>query len=137
MLEAAGPKASGVPKTSIESALLCPIPVQSKADVDIRIGADVSVSRVVDGVEIVDRGDVLGLSSRQCAGSGDEDDGRARVWLWFTVFLLLRKIIGAVQVSGTSTSRQKLMPAMLIIPTIAKDNSLTRHHVFMRSNILL
>jgi hypothetical protein len=58
-----------------------PIPVQFQADADIRIGADVGVGRVVEGVEIVDRRDVLGLCSRQRAGSGGEDDGGPSVVL--------------------------------------------------------
>jgi hypothetical protein len=42
-----------------------------------------------------------------------------------------------ISVSGTSTSRQKVVPAMPITPTSAKDNFLTRHHIFMMSNIVL
>jgi hypothetical protein len=76
-------------------------------------------------------------ASRQCAGSGREDDGETECGFGEHVFLPIAKNHWRISVSGTSTSRQKLVPAMPITPTSAKDNFLTRHHIYMTSNIVL
>src|SRR5215831_15754673 len=59
-----------------------PVPAQLKADVEVRIGADISAGGVVHiGVYVVIRGDVVGLRGSQCAGSGGEDDGQSECGL--------------------------------------------------------
>src|SRR5262249_18132013 len=64
---------------SINSLPPSPVPLQFEANVEIRIGADISARGVVHvGVDGVARGDVVSLRGRQCARSGGEDDGQSK-----------------------------------------------------------
>src|SRR5260370_12861153 len=59
-----------------------PIPFQSEAKVEIRIGAEIGARRVVPiAVRVVGRGGVMVVRGRQCAGSGGEDDGQSKCGL--------------------------------------------------------
>jgi hypothetical protein len=85
----------------------------------------------------VDRGDVLGFVAANAPEAVTRMTAELACGFGSQSSSCCEKSLAQFSIRNFDLASEVDAYAMLIIPTIARDNSFTRHHVFMRSNILL